>query len=77
MDANIEQAANQSRIDGAESMDPALKTLKAALEGIRDRAATALKQIEQPHEQHSTSWKCKDCRYKWRGGSPKFPEQLG
>jgi predicted nucleic-acid-binding Zn-ribbon protein len=44
-------------------MDPALKTLKAALEAIRERATNALKQIEQSEEQRSMRWKCTECRY--------------
>ena len=44
-------------------MDPALKTLKAALEAIRDTALAALSQTEQPREQRSLEWKCKACRY--------------
>jgi predicted Zn-ribbon and HTH transcriptional regulator len=44
-------------------MEPTLKTLKSALEGIRDAAANALNQIEQSQEQQSMRWKCKACRY--------------
>jgi predicted Zn-ribbon and HTH transcriptional regulator len=44
-------------------MDPAHKTLKAAVEAIRDTATNVLRQIEQPQEQHSMRWKCKACRY--------------
>jgi hypothetical protein len=44
-------------------MEPTLKTLKAALEAVRDTAMNALKQIEQPQEQHSMRWQCKSCRY--------------
>ncbi len=44
-------------------MDPALKTLKAALETIRDAAINALAESERPQEQHSMEWKCKECRY--------------
>jgi predicted Zn-ribbon and HTH transcriptional regulator len=44
-------------------MEPTLKTLKADLEAIRDRAMNALKQIERPQEQYSMRWKCKACRY--------------
>jgi len=32
-------------------MDTTLKTLKAALEAIRDTTTNALNQIERPHEQ--------------------------
>ena len=34
-------------------MDPALKTLKAALEAIRDMASNALDQIGPPQEERS------------------------
>jgi len=44
-------------------MDSTLKTLKADLEAIRDRAVNALNQIEWPQEEHSMRWKCKACRY--------------
>ena len=44
-------------------MDPAVKTLKSALEAIRELATNALNQIEQSQEQHSTRWRCKACRY--------------
>jgi predicted Zn-ribbon and HTH transcriptional regulator len=44
-------------------MDPTLKTLKTALEAIRDTATNTLKRIEGPPEQHSMRWKCKACRY--------------
>jgi hypothetical protein len=44
-------------------MDPTLKTLKAALEAIRDTTTNALNQIEQSQEQGSMQWKCKECRY--------------
>src|SRR5207248_1627707 len=61
--ANIAQVERQTSTDGVESMDPALKTLKAALETIRDAAMNALAQSERPQEQHSMGWKCKECRY--------------
>src|SRR5438876_8081697 len=61
--ANIAQVYRQTSTAGIESMDPAHKTLKAALEAIRDRAMNALNQIERPQEQHSMRWKCKACRY--------------
>jgi Zn finger protein HypA/HybF involved in hydrogenase expression len=44
-------------------MDSAVKTLKAALEAIRDTAMAALKQVEQSEEQRSMRWKCKACQY--------------
>jgi predicted Zn-ribbon and HTH transcriptional regulator len=44
-------------------MDSAVKTLKAALEAIRNTALNALNEIEQSQEQRSMRWKCKDCRY--------------
>jgi Zn finger protein HypA/HybF involved in hydrogenase expression len=44
-------------------MDPALKTLKAALEAIRDMAGDALNQIEPSQEERSMRWRCKECRY--------------
>jgi predicted Zn-ribbon and HTH transcriptional regulator len=44
-------------------MDPAVKTLKAALEAIRNTALSALRQIDESQEQLSMRWTCKDCRY--------------
>ena len=44
-------------------MDPALKTLKAALEAIRDTAVNALDQAGQTPEERSMRWKCKACQY--------------
>jgi rubrerythrin len=44
-------------------MDWAVKTLKAALEAIRDMATDALKQVDQSQEQRSMGWKCKACQY--------------
>ena len=44
-------------------MDPALKTLKAALEAIRDTTMNALAQIGQSQEEYSMRWKCKECQY--------------
>jgi hypothetical protein len=44
-------------------MDPALKTLKGALEAIRDTTVKALAQIGQSQEEYSMRWECKDCRY--------------
>jgi Zn finger protein HypA/HybF involved in hydrogenase expression len=44
-------------------MDSAVKTLKAALEAIRNTALNALSEIEQSQEQRSMRWKCKACQY--------------
>jgi predicted Zn-ribbon and HTH transcriptional regulator len=44
-------------------MDSAVRTLKAALEGVRDIALNALKQMEQSQEEYSMRWKCKECEY--------------
>jgi hypothetical protein len=44
-------------------MDPALKTLKAAFEAIRDTTMNALAQIGQSQEEYSMRWKCKSCEY--------------
>jgi predicted Zn-ribbon and HTH transcriptional regulator len=44
-------------------MDSAHQAMIAALQSIRDTAANALKQIEQPLEQRSMRWTCKECRY--------------
>ena len=44
-------------------MDPALQTLKAVLEAIRDAAVNALDQIGKSQEQRSMRWKCKACQY--------------
>jgi rubredoxin len=44
-------------------MDSAVKTLKAALEAIRNTALNALNEIEQSQEEHSMRWKCKACQY--------------
>jgi hypothetical protein len=49
--AHIAQIFWQTSTDGAEVMDTTLKTLKAALEAIRDTTTNALNQIERPHEQ--------------------------
>jgi hypothetical protein len=40
-------------------MDPALKTLKAALEAIRDTTMNALAQIGQSQEEYSMRWTLK------------------
>jgi predicted nucleic-acid-binding Zn-ribbon protein len=44
-------------------MDPAHQAMMAALRSIRDQADSVLKNIEEPHEQRSMRWKCKECRY--------------
>ena len=44
-------------------MDPALNTLKATLEAIRDTAMKALSQIEQSQDERSMRLKCKECQY--------------
>jgi predicted Zn-ribbon and HTH transcriptional regulator len=44
-------------------MDPALKTLKVALEAIRDLVTNALNQIELSQGDRSMRWKCKACQY--------------
>ena len=44
-------------------MDPAVKTLKAALEAIRDIAANALNQVGHSQGKRSMRWKCKACQY--------------
>jgi hypothetical protein len=48
--------------DGAGFMDPALKTLKAALEAIRDTTMNALAQIGQSQEEYSMRWTLKHFR---------------
>jgi len=42
-------------------MDPTAKTMKDALEAIRNMATNALSQIERPHEEYSMRWTCKAC----------------
>jgi hypothetical protein len=44
-------------------MDSTPKSLKAALEAIRDMASNALDQINQSQEKRSMQWVCKECRY--------------
>ena len=44
-------------------MDATLKTLKAALEAVRDLAMNALNQIERPQEQYAMRWTCEAYRY--------------
>jgi predicted Zn-ribbon and HTH transcriptional regulator len=61
--ANIAQTQGQTSTDGVEFMDSAVKTLKAALEAIRDTALSALNQIAQSREEYSMRWKCNECQY--------------
>jgi hypothetical protein len=61
--ARVAQDNPETSAAGIEFMDPTPKTLKAALEAIRDMAANALNQIGPLQEQHSMRWKCKQCRY--------------
>src|SRR5215469_11833935 len=64
MDANIGQAMGQTSTVGTEPMDPAHQAMiSAALRSIRDTAANALNQIEQPNEVRAMRWICKECRY--------------
>jgi len=44
-------------------MDRTVKTMKNALEAIRDVATNALSEIERPQEQYSMRWTCKACEY--------------
>jgi predicted Zn-ribbon and HTH transcriptional regulator len=44
-------------------MDPTHQAMISTLQSIRDQADSALKQIEQPQEQRSMRWKCKECRH--------------
>jgi predicted Zn-ribbon and HTH transcriptional regulator len=44
-------------------MDSAHQAMIAALRSIRDAAANALNQIEQPQEVRAMRWTCKACRY--------------
>ena len=44
-------------------MDRAVKTLKAALEAIRDIAANALNQVGHSQGERSLRWKYKACQY--------------
>jgi len=59
LSAHVAQADSQTSADGIEFMDPAIKTLKAALEAIRNMALNALHQKEQSQEQCSMRWKCR------------------
>ena len=61
--AHIAQAKWETSADRIEFMDSTLKTLKAALEAIRDVAASALNQVAPPKEECSMRWKYKACQY--------------
>jgi hypothetical protein len=56
LEAHVAQIQPQTSPDGIEFMDAALKTLKAALEAIRDLAVNALNQIGQSQEERSMRW---------------------
>jgi rubrerythrin len=58
-------------------MDSTLKSLKAALEAIRDMASSASDQIERPQETRSMRWVCKACRYVKRFTKPVSLETAG
>jgi predicted Zn-ribbon and HTH transcriptional regulator len=74
--AHIAQIRWQTSTDGIEFMD-AVKTLKAALEAIRDIASNALTQIDQSQEERSMRWVCKECRYVKRFTKPVSLETAG
>jgi hypothetical protein len=61
--ANIAQIKGETSTVGVEFMDSAVKTLKAALEAVRDMAVNALNQVGQSGEECSMRWKCKECQY--------------
>ena len=63
LEVHLWQTGQQTSADGIEFMDPELKTLKAALETVRDTTLKALSQIDQSQEQRSLRWRCKACRY--------------
>ena len=75
--AHVAQANQETSAVGAEPMEPTHKTLKAAFESIRDTATKALSQIEQLQEDHSTRWKCKQCRYIKHFTTPVLLETAG
>jgi len=75
--ANIAQIETQTSAAGIGFVDPMIKTLKAALEAVRDTATNALKQIERPQEQHSMRWECKECRYRKHFTKPVPLETAG
>jgi hypothetical protein len=58
-------------------MDPAQQAMISALRSIRDQADSVLKNIEQPYEQRSMRWKCKECRYVKRFTKPVLSETAG
>ena len=56
------QTGEQVPTTGAQSVDPKIETLTAALKTIRDRADAALQEIVQSAgEQRALSWKCSGC----------------
>jgi rubrerythrin len=71
------QVLRQNSTVGAKFMDSTLKTLKADLEAIRDRATNALKQIEQSQEHRSMRWECKECQYVKHFTKPVTSEAAG
>jgi predicted nucleic-acid-binding Zn-ribbon protein len=75
--AYIAQDNRKTSADGIELMDSAFKTLKEALEAIRDVTANALNQIAQVQEEHSTRWKCKQCQYTKHFTKPVSLEAAG
>ena len=58
-------------------MDSALKTLKAALEAIRNTALNALNQLDPSQEDRSMRWRCKACRYVKHFTKPVLLETAG
>jgi hypothetical protein len=58
--AIIAQVKGQTSANGIEFMDSPHQAMMAALRWIRDQANSVLKRIEQPQEQHSVRWKCKE-----------------
>src|SRR5262249_400831 len=63
MGANIAETLDQTSTVGAQFMDSAHSTLRAALEAIRDVASNALNQIGSSQEERAMRWTCKACRY--------------
>ena len=58
-------------------MDSPPKTLKAALEAIRDMAVNALGRVDYSHEAYSMRWECKECRYTKHFTKPVSLETAG
>jgi predicted Zn-ribbon and HTH transcriptional regulator len=56
------QASSATGIEFMAETTP-LTGLKAILETIRERADSALRQIQESEDQRSMRWKCKDCGY--------------